>query len=98
MALATLQIRSDIGIGVAAATLQWPIQSMFRLQITSPDITVWCAPAPMETRVFSEEMQIADRMATACHRTAAANCSATTGWVVEIVGEADRIYYRSPVS
>lgn len=71
---------------------------MFRLQIKSPETTVWRAPALMETQVFSEAMQIADRMAKACHRTATANCSTTKGWVVEIVGEAGKIFYRSPVA
>jgi hypothetical protein len=71
---------------------------MFRLQIKSLDATIWCSDKPMETRVFSEAMQMADRMAKACHRTAVANCSITKTWVVEIVGESNKIFYRAPVA
>lgn len=71
---------------------------MFRLQIKAQELTIWLAPDPMDTKVFSEAMQVADRMAKACHRTATANCSSTKAWVVEIVGDAGKIFYRSPVA
>lgn len=71
---------------------------MFRLEIKSPSTTIWSAPLAMETRVFAEAMQVADRMAQACRKTATASCSATRTWVVEIVSDTGRTFYRAPVA
>lgn len=71
---------------------------MFTIQIKSQDTTVWRAPMIMETRVFVEAMQVADRMALACRKTTAAGYGATKTWVIEIVGESGGIFYRAPVA
>lgn len=71
---------------------------MFTIQIKSQNDTVWRAPTVLETRVFVEAMQFADRLAQACRKTATASCSATRTWVVEIVGETGITFYRAPVA
>ncbi|MCJ2044556.1 hypothetical protein MKK58_08445 [Methylobacterium sp. J-078] len=70
----------------------------FRLQIRSTHAMIWQAPEALETSLLAEAMQIADRLAKACRRTAASSCNATRSWVVEIFDEANGISYRAPVS
>jgi hypothetical protein len=70
---------------------------MFRIQIMAPHATIWRAPAPMETRLFWEAMQVADRLAKACRKPARTQ-GGTTAWVVEIIGERNRTFYRAPVA
>jgi hypothetical protein len=71
---------------------------VFTIQIRSQETTIWRSPAAMETRVFAEAMQVADRMAQACRKTANASYGATRTWVVEIIGEAGGTFYRAPVA
>jgi hypothetical protein len=70
----------------------------FRLQIRSTHAMIWQAPEALETSLLAEAMQIADRLAKACRRTAASSCNATRSWVVEIFDEANGISYQAPVS
>jgi hypothetical protein len=69
----------------------------FRLQIRSTHTMIWQAPEALETTLLDEAMQIADRLASACRRTAASSCNATRNWVVEIFDEANGIFYQSPI-
>lgn len=70
---------------------------MFRIEIRSLSATIWRAPTFMETQAFNEAIQIADRMARACRKTASASCGATRNWVIQITGESGEIFYRAPV-
>ncbi|MCJ2036270.1 hypothetical protein [Methylobacterium sp. J-068] len=72
--------------------------SEFRLQIRSARAMIWRAPDALETRLLAEAIQIADRLAGACRRTAASSRDATRNWVVEILDESNGVFYRFPVS
>lgn len=72
--------------------------SEFRLRIRSTDAMIWQAHEALETSLLAEAMQIADRLASACRRTAASSCNATRSWVVEILDDANGIFYQSPVA